>query len=86
MPWHAMLPAMGQINPAALKAFRELRGLSQQTLAEAIGITPQQYNKIERGSRRASLGTIEALAAHLDVLPAALTKWCDMCVHLKAAS
>lgn len=81
-----MLPVMGQINPAALKAFRELRGLSQQALAGLVGITPQQYNKIEKGTRRASDDLIRAFALHLDVLPAALTKWCQMCEHLKGAA
>jgi transcriptional regulator with XRE-family HTH domain len=86
MPWHAMLPAMGHINPVALEQFRRLKGLKQQQLAEAVGISPQQYNKIEHGTRNASTELIKALALQLDVPPAALTKWCDMCAHLKAAS
>ncbi len=38
-----------------LIAFRKKAGLSQRDLAFKLGMTPQQYNEIEKGGRTPSL-------------------------------
>ena len=39
---------------ARIRLLRKLRGLSQQALAEAAGVTFQQIQKYERGANRVS--------------------------------
>jgi transcriptional regulator with XRE-family HTH domain len=39
---------------ARIRLLRKMRGLSQQSLAEAAGVTFQQIQKYERGSNRVS--------------------------------
>lgn len=46
---------------------RKLRNLSQQTLAEAIGVSFQQVQKYERGSNRVSASMLVRIADTLDV-------------------
>ncbi|MCK5273962.1 MAG: helix-turn-helix transcriptional regulator, partial [Alphaproteobacteria bacterium] len=46
---------------------RTLLGLSQEKLAEAIGLTFQQIQKYERGANRISASRMYALARVLDV-------------------
>ena len=50
-----------------LKVRRALLGLSQEKLAEAIGLTFQQIQKYERGTNRVSAGRLFDLSKVLDV-------------------
>ena len=56
MPW----------NPAALKQFREQRGLSQKALAHRVGVHRVTIARIET-SRKPSIDLLEALAKALKV-------------------
>ena len=50
----------------ALPAYRERHGLSQADLAEAVGVTRQTINAIERERYNPSLDLAFAPAAHFD--------------------
>ena len=50
-----------------LRVRRSLLGLSQEKLAEAIGLTFQQVQKYERGTNRVSAGRLFELSNVLDV-------------------
>ncbi|GAA6168457.1 helix-turn-helix domain-containing protein [Sessilibacter corallicola] len=52
---------------AQLRAFRKLRGLSQQQLGQVLGVTFQQIQKYESGSNRLSSGKLYILHQVLDV-------------------
>lgn len=52
---------------ARLRLRRGLIGLSQEKLAEAIGLTFQQIQKYERGTNRISAGRLHDLSRILDV-------------------
>lgn len=52
---------------AQLRALRVTRGLTQERLAEQLGVTPRYLAGIERGERNLTLDTLEALAQQLDV-------------------
>ena len=63
------------MTPNRLKEFRDLAGLSMQALAERVGTTAPQINKLEKGERRLTLDWMTRLAAALgieakDLLPA----------------
>ena len=51
---------------------RKRRALTQEELAEELGITPRYLAAIERGERNLTLDSIEALAAQLGVGPHSL--------------
>ena len=51
---------------ARIRLLRKLRGLSQQALAEAAGVTFQQIQKYERGANRISASMLSRIAAALD--------------------
>ncbi len=51
---------------ASLRALRERRGLRQQELAAAAGLTPPQVSSFEAGSRLPSVRSLRRLAAALD--------------------
>ncbi len=55
---------------AMLRTRRRLLGLTQQELAEKVGITYQQAHKYETGINRISVGRLYALAEALAVEPA----------------
>ena len=55
-----------------VRLLRKQRGLSQQQLAEAIGVTFQQVQKYERGTNRISASTLVAISQCLAVRPADL--------------
>jgi transcriptional regulator with XRE-family HTH domain len=50
---------------ARIRLFRKMRGLSQQTLAEAAGVTFQQIQKYERGANRVSASMLARIAGAL---------------------
>jgi transcriptional regulator with XRE-family HTH domain len=51
---------------ARIRLLRKLRGLSQQALAEAAGVTFQQIQKYERGANRVSASMLARIASALD--------------------
>lgn len=48
-----------------IRALREARGISQEKLGEAIGLTFQQIQKYEKGANRISVGKLHAIAVIL---------------------
>lgn len=57
---------------ARVRAARMARGMSQERLGEALGITFQQIQKYEKGTNRVAVSTLFKIAAALDVAPADL--------------
>ena len=51
---------------ARIRLFRKMRGLSQQALAEAAGVTFQQIQKYERGANRVSASMLARIAETLN--------------------
>lgn len=50
-----------------IRFFRELKGLSQESLAHQLGISQQAYQKIESGSTKLDIQRAEKIAKELDV-------------------
>lgn len=51
---------------ARIRLLRKVRGVSQQALAEAAGVTFQQIQKYERGSNRVSASMLSRIASTLE--------------------
>lgn len=51
---------------ARIRLLRKMRGLSQQALAEAAGVTFQQIQKYERGANRVSASMLVRIAGALE--------------------
>jgi transcriptional regulator with XRE-family HTH domain len=51
---------------ARIRLLRKVRGLSQQALAEAAGVTFQQIQKYERGANRVSASMLSRIAGTLN--------------------
>jgi len=52
-----------------LREFRDLAGLSMQALADRVGTTAPQINKLEKGERRLTLDWMTRLATALGIEP-----------------
>lgn len=50
-----------------IRTRRKELGLTQETVAEKIGITPSFYSQIESGARRASINTFVSISQELSV-------------------
>lgn len=50
-----------------IRAFRKLKGYTQQELAEELGVSVAVLGAIERGTRRADSSILEKISATLDV-------------------
>jgi transcriptional regulator with XRE-family HTH domain len=59
---------------AAVRRFREAKQLSQEELADLVGIHRTYIGGIERGERNPTLTMIERIAAALDLEPASLVR------------
>lgn len=57
---------------ANVRTERHRRALTQESLAEQLGITPRYLAAIERGERNLTLDSIEALAEQLNIDPHSL--------------
>ena len=57
---------------ARIRLARKMRGWSQQSLAEAVGVSFQQVQKYERGTNRVSASMLVRIAAALGVSVAEL--------------
>lgn len=55
-----------------LRGLRVARGLSQESLADALGVHRTYMGGLERGERNPTLRSVERIAARLDVDPLAL--------------
>ncbi|RAK60951.1 transcriptional regulator [Phenylobacterium hankyongense] len=51
---------------ARIRLLRKVRGLSQQALADAAGVTFQQIQKYERGANRVSASMLSRIATTLE--------------------
>jgi transcriptional regulator with XRE-family HTH domain len=58
---------------ARIRALRQARGWSLQQLAERVGVSKPQIDKLERGTRRLTDDWIRRIAAALEVAPEALS-------------
>lgn len=56
-----------EIFASRLLLLRKSKGISQQTLAERLGVSFHQVSKMETGQRGASLEVAYALADYFDV-------------------
>jgi len=50
-----------------IREVRKLRGLSQERLAEKVGVDPKQISRIEGCKSAPSFETLESIALHLQV-------------------
>lgn len=50
-----------------IRFFREMKGLSQEALANQLGISQQAYQKIESGSTKLDVNRAEKIASELGV-------------------
>lgn len=57
---------------AQVRDLRRARGLTQEALAEKLGVTPRYLAGIERGERNLTLDSVDALAVQLGVPAATL--------------
>jgi transcriptional regulator with XRE-family HTH domain len=55
-----------------LRAYRKARGLSQEGLADVLGVHRTYMGGVERGERNLTLRSVERIAAKLGVDPLAL--------------
>lgn len=60
---------LAQTFGANVRQLRQQRGLSQEALADAVGLAPTYVGQIERGRRNPTLGVVERFAAVLAVDP-----------------
>ena len=61
------MPSLKLILGARVHEIHKSRDITQEFLAEQLGVTPRYLVGIERGERNLSLDSIDALAARLGV-------------------
>lgn len=57
---------------AEVRSLRKQLGLTQQDLAEALGVSFQQIQKYEKGSNRIAVSTLIAISRFFEVSPSAI--------------
>jgi antitoxin HicB len=66
--YHRVVPDLDVAIPLTILAARKRRGLTQQALARALGVTQQAYRKLEMpGKSNPTLRTLERLSRVLDL-------------------
>lgn len=67
--WASLGPSFVPVraNGVAIRAFRELRGISLRRFAQLIGTSPTQVSRIEREKQNPSSATFQRIAEVLDV-------------------
>ncbi len=68
-------PLYGQPLGTKIKKVRELKNLTQEHVAEQVGMTTSGYSRIERGEVRVSIERLEQIARAIDVHPNDLTNF-----------
>jgi transcriptional regulator with XRE-family HTH domain len=58
---------MKQKPLASLRQAREAKGITQQQIAEFLGITASYYSYLEAGKRRLTLATAAKIAEYLNI-------------------
>jgi transcriptional regulator with XRE-family HTH domain len=69
MPTESPTKSDVTVLPKAVKAWRGIRGISQEGLAEKSGVSAGMIALIETGRRQPGLGNLLAIAAALEVEP-----------------
>ena len=67
-----MANALKAVLGAQVRDLRRSRGLTQEGLAEELGVTPRYLAGIERGERNLTLDSVDMLAGQLGVVALAL--------------
>lgn len=67
-----MAASLKSVLGAQVRDLRRSRGLTQEGLAEELGVTPRYLAGIERGERNLTLDSVDVLADQLGVAPALL--------------
>lgn len=67
-------PELVQVVARRIKAVRQARGLTQDTVAEALGIAVKNVQRLEAGRQNLTLKTLASVADVLDVEPFELLK------------
>ena len=62
-----MPPTTKELLGLRVREVRKLRGLSQERLAEKVGVEPKQISRIEGGKSAPAFDTLEAIAINLQV-------------------
>jgi transcriptional regulator with XRE-family HTH domain len=57
-----------------LLAYRQARGLSQEAMADVLGVHRTYMGGVERGERNLTLKSVERIASRLDLDPLALMR------------
>jgi transcriptional regulator with XRE-family HTH domain len=60
-----------------LRAYRQVRGLSQEAFADELGVHRTYMGGIERGERNLTLKSLERIAQQIDVDPLVLLQASD---------
>jgi transcriptional regulator with XRE-family HTH domain len=66
------MPKPKKFRPTCIRQWRHYRGLTLETVAERIDMTPGLVSLVERGLRGYTQDTVEALASAMRTNPAAL--------------
>ena len=67
-----MADSLKAVLGARVRDLRRSRGLTQENLAEELGVSPRYLAGIERGERNLTLDSVDVLADQLGVLASAL--------------
>lgn len=62
-----MRASLKSVLGSRLRDLRQARGMTQEGLAEELGVTPRYLAGIERGERNLTLDSVDALAEQLGV-------------------
>lgn len=52
-----------------IKKMRKLKGITQQELADRLGVTKSYMSRLESGQKKISLDRIESISTVLDIVP-----------------
>jgi transcriptional regulator with XRE-family HTH domain len=66
------MPKLKKFRPTCIRQWRHYRGMTLETVAERIDMTPGLVSLVERGLRGYTQDTVEALASAMRTDPAAL--------------
>ena len=61
--YHGQAEKYSDIKPLGLKAMRSRANLTAQQVADKLGISARQYQRIESGENKASIQTAQTLAS-----------------------